>query len=1083
MKYSRSVIGLILVTIISSLILPLNINAGENRILWDFSCFVDDNSIAATDECYVDYNGLEIHLNTDDTLTDDGIFWNSPGTTTSDNTVVSNNRYIKYTSEASGELSITFIGDRIGASNNKPRMYIISGTDTTCMSKNNSDLYGNCTTAADANNAANLTANVVAGRTYYIWPYCYGGSNVKFTVSEVSFTEKTLPQVNGFDVVYKNGEAEIARSTIELDGYYEGDSYTYISNAYVQGVDGKVYAVGTDYDDDCDTKILNDTNGGINASLRQEIAALSANCVIEYEVSEIENIVFYSEWEDIADTSANEFNNGRYWASGGKMTTLNAVTEFYTVPETGYYQISMIGAGTNKGTEIFAGAAEANASEYYGSGNALLGFKYNNKYYGLLSSKTCYLEEGVSLAIKGFGSGNVTDSIDYVLIRHIVTAQIEGADGLSILPGGTSAAFTVTTYIADQPVWNITGLDGVTVNENGVVCAEENAEEGTALITAVFGGGAAVAYKEILLERAHIDDFDFIGTQSVNLGDSAYYSVSNVTDQFGNDITSYAQVTYSSSDGSVAAADTDSGEISAKKKGVSVISAAVNVNGEQAEKEKTITVDCFYITVNIDGDTTVADITDIVQSDNITGYSVTTADSNGNTVDSYTVDISEVEETEIVQYTAEKDAVLIYGKYSGDGSLEVIELQGVEANAPIRQKDGYRLFVWESFANMRPIELREQSVTAKFLAVESEGATVIEISPIYTYSFAESNCSRNIPLDDCFANGDYTFTITKTNSKMYDIYANGYMIGNNVNQPGVGRVISDEDLVYSAKDIFIDTGVITIEKVEIDDDELYLSGISEIKIEKSPTIVKRNRKVYIIGDSLVAQYYGKESVLVGSSITGWGQTLPFFFDNGIDVLNLANAGQWAYGLYQTAFPGIIHTANEGDYLIIEAGWNDAKKSSAAEMKQSVVEMVEICEENGIIPVLVSPNTSSQTYSSEEDVKYASVMREAANKMQDKYNNVIFVDLAKESYNYLCSIYGDDTEAIEASFNLSTAQSHYDEFGNLIKGDTLHSSYLAAMKWGEIVAQGMSDAGVDFINKEFSWSVTDKEENEIYVQVK
>ena len=40
-----------------------------------------------------------------------------------------------------------------------------------------------------------------------------------------------------------------------------------------------------------------------------------------------------------------------------------------------------------------------------------------------------------------------------------------------------------------------------------------------------------------------------------------------------------------------------------------------------------------------------------------------------------------------------------------------------------------------------------------------------------------------------------------------------------------------------------------------------------------------------------------------------------------------------------------------------------------------------------------------------------------------------------------------------------------------------------MKWAEVVAQGMADTGVDFINKNFAWSVNDTQGNEITVQVK
>lgn len=99
-----------------------------------------------------------------------------------------------------------------------------------------------------------------------------------------------------------------------------------------------------------------------------------------------------------------------------------------------------------------------------------------------------------------------------------------------------------------------------------------------------------------------------------------------------------------------------------------------------------------------------------------------------------------------------------------------------------------------------------------------------------------------------------------------------------------------------------------------------------------------------------------------------------------------------------------------------------------------------------------------------------IMRAEAKTVQKKYNDVIFVDLAQISYDYLHEIYGYDVDTIDASFSLGTHG-----------GDKLHLSYLAAMKWAEVVAQGMYDAGVDFIDTEFSWTETDTRGNKITIQ--
>ena len=69
-----------------------------------------------------------------------------------------------------------------------------------------------------------------------------------------------------------------------------------------------------------------------------------------------------------------------------------------------------------------------------------------------------------------------------------------------------------------------------------------------------------------------------------------------------------------------------------------------------------------------------------------------------------------------------------------------------------------------------------------------------------------------------------------------------------------------------------------------------------------------------------------------------------------------------------------------------------------------------------------------------------------------------------SYNFLTAAYGSDTDAMNKSINLGYAGS-----STLTgeRGDSLHLSYLGAMKYAELVAQSMADQGIPFINKTIS----------------
>ena len=865
------------------------------------------------------------------------------------------------------------------------------------------------------------------------------------------------PVVANTTIEYKCGDEVVKSETIELSNVYEGDKYTYTSNNYVQGTDGAYYYVACDYTEDKENEILNNTSVAVNSALKQTVESISADSVITYNVQKAEGVVFYDEFENILKTSAQTAPNGRYTVSGGMFSPAQTGS-FYEVTEDGYYQVVICGCPLGGGTGVFANTAEAETAETHTDGLFNMGYG-NNTYYGIYSCKTLYLKNGDNLTVRTFGNM----LLDYAVVRKVTPrGEIVGSDGISVVSGGTSADYSYSGNINETPVWSVNGVDGVTV-DNGTVTVSENAQEGTATLTAAFDGFSV--NKEIAIAKPVVTDFDIIGTTTLNIGDKKQYVVSEVKDQFGNDITSNIESVFTSYNDAITI--TPSGEAEEVRKGNASISAAVTAG--ESEKIKSIAVksDLFYIIANAAGAETTVDITSLAKSNNIKGYRISTADANRKLLSSYTVD--SVNNSTSMCLTTNEDATVIYVKYSNSGALESIMTKNVKEGEAIQEKDGYRLLVWKSLQSMQPANTERKEINLSSLTVDTDGAAKVEVSPIYEYSFA-ANEGEDVTVPDCFADGEYDFTITKSTLRKLDLYVNGYMIGNNIDEAGVGRTMTDADKIYSVKDILVDKGTITISKEDCTTPSE--AGIDSAVISKTPSIVERKQKLYIIGDSLVADYYGELQGTVGTGRSGWGQVMQNFVSNDVEVVNMANAGQYASGLLVTAFPGIMHTVHEGDYLIIESGWNDLKYSNYDEMYESVLEMVDECEQRGIRPVLVTPNASNSTWSDKNDVRLSSAMRAAADTAQNKYVDVIFVDLAQISYDYLHDRYGDDIAVIDANFSLGTAG-----------GDKLHLSYLAAMKWAEVVAQGMADTGVDFINKNFAWSVNDTQGNEITVQVK
>lgn len=313
-------------------------------------------------------------------------------------------------------------------------------------------------------------------------------------------------------------------------------------------------------------------------------------------------------------------------------------------------------------------------------------------------------------------------------------------------------------------------------------------------------------------------------------------------------------------------------------------------------------------------------------------------------------------------------------------------------------------------------------------------------------------------LSGAVADGFYDIAFKKAEPSRGDIYVNGYMVGNNVDQADADRKVTDGAL-YTANDIRIEGGALT---VSMCDGSTMLDHVEAVK---KPEFYDRPQRLYIIGDSLACEYYGTFENEVGGGRSGWGQQIGDYLN--IPVTNLANSGQYAAGLYTTAFPSVIENGEPGDILLIECAYNDRSYSTREEMTRCVKSMIEQCRANGIIPILVTPNASAHDY--KPSVVWSSYLRDIAVDTECQ-----LIDLSKESYDFLYSVYGDDKDGnITKIYNLTENN-----------GDNLHSSYAGAYKWASIVAQGLKDLGYgEIINTEFSYTFTDILGNEIKAEIR
>jgi len=454
---------------------------------------------------------------------------------------------------------------------------------------------------------------------------------------------------------------------------------------------------------------------------------------------------------------------------------------------------------------------------------------------------------------------------------------------------------------------------------------------------------------------------------------------------------------------------------------------------------------------------------DIASIDPVTGVITTSGDKCGTIVVSVTVGNPGKELTLTKEVTIDKFSYVNTNITGSSTTVDVTSLANYSADTT------YRVTVLKNDGTYTIDDVK--SVNGK-IVVNTANAKAIEVSPNFFFDkvgYILNGFVIKIP------DGLYDFTFVKTNKERSDIFVNGALVGNNVGQYGKGRSITPP-VTYTAKDIKVEGDANIVMK---DKD----SAMTSITVKKAPSIIPRKPKLYVLGDSLVAEYYGSFAdpdndgvPAPGDAQTGWGQVLQNFVTDDIEVVNLAESGNYAEGLYNSPFKGVIANGQAGDYLLLECGYNDKNYSTQAKMTTAVQNMIDECRAKGIIPILVTPNASAHDFNN--SVVWSSVLVSIA-----KEKGTFLVDLSKLSYEYLKNK-GVDWAKMNTNI-------YYDGASQ----DTLHASYLGAYIWAETVMQNIADqqaAGAKdsqsktldgiHINKNFVKTLTDAEGNPITLQV-
>ncbi|MCC8160469.1 MAG: hypothetical protein LIO53_04020, partial [Oscillospiraceae bacterium] len=443
------------------------------------------------------------------------------------------------------------------------------------------------------------------------------------------------------------------------------------------------------------------------------------------------------------------------------------------------------------------------------------------------------------------------------------------------------------------------------------------------------------------------------------------------------------------------------------------------------------------------------------------------------TLGSYTVSVTVGNPDKTMTLT--KTATVANYSAVGDTTGDSVE---VDVSVLANYDDDTEYLVTTATADGVMASQTETTATNGKVTVDTTNADKYEVSPIYSYSDVGNVASgKEIPLCD----GLYDFTFKKSNGTRADIFVNGYMVGQNVDQYGKGRSTSGS--YYTAKDVNVEGGSAVVTMKDND------SNMDSIVIKKAPTIVNRKTHVYILGDSLVANYYGTFADEDGDGIptagdaqTGWGQVFDLFVTDDMNVTNLAESGNYATGLQSSTFPSVLANAKSGDYMIMECGYNDKNYSSESAMATALEEIADDCAAAGITLILSTPNFGpARSDTGSANVVFGPKILEVAEE-----KGVLGVNLSEMGYvEYTAMTRTDKADYWAQNFNV-----YYDG----AQQDNLHLSYLGAMKNASYVAQVIYDAQNDTENTELAealaglkintqaYDMTDSEGKTITIQV-
>ena len=172
------------------------------------------------------------------------------------------------------------------------------------------------------------------------------------------------------------------------------------------------------------------------------------------------------------------------------------------------------------------------------------------------------------------------------------------------------------------------------------------------------------------------------------------------------------------------------------------------------------------------------------------------------------------------------------------------------------------------------------------------------------------------------------------------------------------------------------------------------------------TASEKKIKIFIAGDSTAQTYKAEKDGL----IKGWGQMLPLFLDDNVEVVNHAMGGRSTKTfLNEGRWDRLMAQVRKGDYVFIQFGHNDAstrpeRYASSADYHDNLVKMIQDVRAKKAHPVLLTSvvmRTFVNGNLTDDRLKaYPVIMRQIAKEF-----NVSIIDINQKTSD-LVTVLGD-----------------------------------------------------------------------------